>query len=113
MKLRLFLLLALLIVIFAGVTRSVIAQGAGEFGADQLSQAVRSQDLDSYWMDTKKWMAYGYRPQLESKVTPWAKYPSYFAGKDSYTYGSDLPAPTLKNPFDKKNIQLTKYGTWH
>ncbi|MCA9068200.1 MAG: hypothetical protein KDA84_04720 [Planctomycetaceae bacterium] len=113
MKLRLLLTLALLCVVFTCVSRSVIAQGAGEFGADQLSQAVRSQDLDSYWLDTKKWMAYGYRPQLKDKVTPWAKGPSYFSGKDSYTYGSDLPTPSLKNPFDKKNIQLTKYGTWH
>lgn len=113
MKLSLFLSLTLLAVVSIGVTRSVIAQGASEFGAGDLSEAVRKQDLDSYWLDQKKWMAYGYRPQIKAKATPWAKYPSYFAGKDSYTYGSDLPAPNLKNPYDKKNIQLTKYGTWH
>lgn len=104
--------LFLMIVLFAR-TPAGMGQGASEFGADQLSSAVRSQDLDAYWADTTRWMEYGYRPQVKANITPWSSSPSYFAGNDSYSYGTDLPKPSLVNPFDKKTVQLTKYGTWH
>lgn len=96
-----------------GATPWGTAQDAGQFGADDLSEAVRNQDLDSYWLEQRKWAAYGYRPQIKGKITSFDNLPSYSAHKNYYSYGGELPQPTLANPYDKKSIQLTKYGTWH
>ncbi len=113
MRLRCVLVLPLLCVFWFGVSPSGIAQEEGNFGADDLSQAVRSQDLDSFWLEQRKWMAYGYRPQVKAKLTPFTNLPAYSAGKNYYSYGIDLPTPSLENPYDKKRVQLTKFGTWH
>jgi hypothetical protein len=103
----------LLMFALCGVSLSGIAQDAGEFGADQFSRAIRSQDLDSFWLDQNMWMQYGYRPRFNTQLTPFTNLPSYSAGQNDYSYGTTLPAPSVANPLDKKSIQLTKYGTWH
>ena len=105
--------LLFLMIVLCALTPAGMGQGASEFGADQLSSAVRSQHLDAYWADTTRWMEYGYRPQVKDQVTPWSSTPSYFAGNNSYSYGTNLPSPSLVNPYDKTSVQLTKYGTWH
>jgi hypothetical protein len=105
--------LMFLMIVLCAFTPAGMGQGASEFGADQLSNAVKNQDLDAYWADSTRWMEYGYRPQVKANITPWSTAPSYFAGKDNYSYGTDLPVPSLANPLEKKSVQLTKYGTWH
>ncbi len=105
--------LLLLALFWFGAASSGTAQDIYGIPADNLSRAVQRQDLDSFWLEQRKWMAYGYRPRVKAHLTPFTNLPSYSAGRNYYSYGVDLPAPSLKNPYDKKSVQLTKYGTWH
>ena len=91
----------------------VMAQEASQEGAGQLSRAVDKDDLDAYWLDQNTWMEYGYRPHVKAQTTPFANLPTYGTTTGGYSFGTDLPTPSLKDPFDKTSVQLTKYGTWH
>ncbi len=114
MKLQAFLIPVLLTSFVCIVTLTGRAQDtAAEFGADDLSRAVHQQDLDSYWLDQRKWMAYGYRPHLKANYRHFTNLPDYSPNHNYYSYGITYPAPPLKDPLNKKHIQLTKYGTWH
>lgn len=112
-KFRWLMVFFLTVICFSKVPHGTAQDDAAQFGADDLSSAVRSQELDSYWLDQKKWMAYGYRPHIQANLAPFTNLPSYTANKNYYSYGTDLPAPSLENPYDKASVQLTKYGTWH
>ena len=107
-------LIVLALLILAGwccVSSSGTAQEAA--GGDDLTGAVDKQDLDSYWLDQNMWAEYGYRPHVKAQVTPFVNLPTYGHSTGAYAYGTDLPTPSLQNPYDKTKIQLTKYGTWH
>lgn len=90
------------------------AQDSGDLG--DLGIRVRQENVDSYWMENRTWAEYGYRPTQTTSVKQFTNLPSYFAGKDYYSYGTTPPEITPKwivGRTDKDAVQMTKYGTWH
>jgi hypothetical protein len=92
---------------------SLAGSAQDEAGVDDLSRVVHSQDLDSYWSDQAMWTEFGYRPHVQAQTTPFTSLPSYFAGKNYYSFGTDLSSPNIDNPLDKTTIQQSPNGTWH
>lgn len=87
-----------------------------ESGLGDLGIRVRQQNLDAYWLNSKQWMEYGYRPHVTANMTPYTNLPSVFAGKNYYSYGMNNPTVTVRDILgrnSKDEIQMTKYGTWH
>jgi hypothetical protein len=82
-----------------------------------LGLAARQDDLDSYWLDTRVWAEYGYRPYAKVHTTRFmSSLPSNWTGRTSYSWGMNSPS-TLSAPWEggpsTGPVQLTKYGTWH
>jgi hypothetical protein len=83
-----------------------------------LNNMVRQDDLDAYWLDTRSWYWYGYRPYTKVHMSRYAPgIPGYTASegtRSGYSFGineSAGNAPWEGGPPVK--FQLTKYGTWH
>lgn len=103
----------MLLLAWCCVSSTGTAQEASEGGADEISRAIHNQDLDAYWLDHNTWLEYGYRPHVKANLTPFTNLPTYGHSTGAYSFGTVLPAPSLEDPYDKRNVQLTKYGTWH
>jgi hypothetical protein len=78
--------------------------------------ADRQDDSDAYWLDTRTWLEYGYRPHATAPPTRYASaIPSYFAAsRGGYSFGINESAgdqPWEAGAPDK--FQMTKSGTWN
>lgn len=113
MQTRQVIMLAVLMLTVYGLCTMGTAQEASSTGSDELSRAIHKQDLDSYWLDQNMWMEYGYRPHVKAHLTPFTSLPTYGQSTGAYSFGTDLRASSLADPYDKQNVQLTKHGTWH
>lgn len=102
------------VVFFLAISATSGVAQEGTLG--DLGIRTRKYDLDGYWMDSNTWQEYGFRPYVKTHIKQFAGLPSYFGGKDDYSYGTETP-PVLVSNLDaassKRRIQLTKYGTWH
>lgn len=83
-----------------------------------LNNMVRQDDLDAYWLDTRDWYWYGYRPYNKVHLSKYAAgIPGYFSSggtRGGYSFGineSAGNAPWEGGP--PVNFQLQKNGTWH
>ncbi len=81
-----------------------------------LGLAVRQGDLDAYWLDTREWYWYGYRPYTKAHLSRFApEMPTWStARRGGYSYGiNESPGDAPWEGGPKATFQLTKYGTWH
>lgn len=86
---------------------------SAQIAVDDLSRAVDSQDLDSYWLDQRMWTEYGYKPHASAQPTRFTNLPSYFAGKNYYASGINMPTPSMMDPLNKNSTQIIGPGVWH
>jgi hypothetical protein len=95
--------------------------GTAQDSVGDLGLAVRQDDLDAYWLDTREWYSFGYRPYAKVHLSRFAPgLPSWSspaaATTGGYSFGineqwGDTSAPWQGGQPEK--FQLTKYGTWH
>ena len=107
---------AFVLTILSSTLICVTGRSADEDTLGDLGIRVRQQNLDSYWLNTKPWMEYGYRPHVTSNLTRFTSLPSVFAGRNYYAYGTNPGFGTSADSLgtlNKDDIQMTKYGTWH
>jgi hypothetical protein len=80
-----------------------------------LRLAVQQDDLDSFWLESRNWYWYGYRPYTHVHLSRYAgNMPTWSTGTQGYSFGINEPAgnaPWEGGP--QVPFQLTKNGTWH
>jgi hypothetical protein len=79
-----------------------------------LGLAARQDDLDSFWLETRNWYWYGYRPHAVHLSRFDSNLPNWNTGTSGYSFGINEPAgnaPWQGGP--STPFQLTKHGTWH
>jgi hypothetical protein len=105
----------LLLSVSAAALLCVSGGAAQQDSVGDLGLTVRQGDLDSFWLDQRNWLSYGYRPYTKVHLTRFmGNLPSWSAGRNSYSFGmneSAGDAPWEGGPPTK--FQMTKYGTWH
>jgi hypothetical protein len=108
--------LALVLSVAAATLFTVSGGSAQQGDVGDYGLTVRQDNLDSFWLDQRNWLSYGYRPYEKAHVSRFmGGMPSWTssAGK-GYSFGmneSAGDAPWEGGPPTK--IQMTKYGTWH
>lgn len=106
--------LAITLLFFAGATAQIDVPPVDTMG--DLGMRSRSEDLDSYWLDTSTWAFYGYRPHQQAAQTRFmGTLPSYFDGKNYYSSGMNPPQTSapLSGGLNLNNVQIENNGTWH
>jgi hypothetical protein len=77
--------------------------------------AVHQDDLDAYWLESRTWYWYGYRPYTHVHTQRFAgNLPTWSSGTSGYSFGINEPsgdAPWEGGP--QVPFQLSKGGTWH
>ena len=103
-----------LVVALAALLR-VSGGSAQQDSVGDLGLTARQDDLDSFWLDSRNWYWYGYRPYTKVHMSRFmGGMPTWSSGQNSYSFGINEPAgnaPWEGGP--KVPFQLTKYGTWH
>jgi hypothetical protein len=76
---------------------------------------AEQDDLDSYWLDSRLWNWYGYRPYTKTHISRFEpSLPTWSTGTTGYSYGMNESAgnaPWEGGPPVK--FQLQNNGTWH
>jgi hypothetical protein len=106
-----------LVLSLAAATVLWVSGGSAQQGSvGDLGLTVRQDNLDSYWLDQRNWISYGYRPYSKVHLTRFmGNLPTWSsAGGKGYSFGineSAGDAPWEGGP--PTQFQMTKYGTWH
>src|SRR5262245_54300234 len=106
----------LLVLAFIFAAFAFVSDGSAQYAdPGNVGLADPNDDYDSYWLDNRVWLFYGFRPHTTKATRFEPSLPTWATGKQGYSFGMN------QSPSDKPwygtsaeyPVQLPKAGTWH